>query len=91
VPVDLEGILSKALSMRNFLAHQYFRERAELFMNERGREDMIAELQDAQKLFELADERLFEVVRPIRERYGLTDDVLKSYESEYLKRYESEL
>jgi hypothetical protein len=39
----------------------FFRERAETFMSREGREKMIEELKNAQKLFDAADERLTEV------------------------------
>jgi len=50
--------LSKARELRNFLAHRYFRERAEEFISRMGRHSMLAELQDAQRLFEQVDEEL---------------------------------
>jgi len=91
VPPDLEGLLAEALERRNFLAHHYFRERAEVFMSFAGREKMIEELQRAQKLFDEADARLTEVAKPLRERYGLTDERLRPYEDEYFKRFQHDL
>ena len=41
VPDDLESLLSAALKNRNWLAHHYFRERSDEFMNEAGRMKMI--------------------------------------------------
>src|SRR5437879_2832975 len=38
LPADVEDLLAQALSMRNWLCHDYFRERAVEFMTERGRE-----------------------------------------------------
>jgi hypothetical protein len=87
VPTDLENILADALKTRNFLAHHFFRERAESFMSRDGREKMIQELERAQKLFEVADERLSAVAKPLREKYGLSDERLKPFEEEYFKRF----
>lgn len=91
VPDDLEDLLTEALAKRNFLAHHYFRERAEAFMSHSGREQMIAELQEAQKLFERADDRLDKVTTPLLERYGLTDDKLKPFMDEYMARFANDL
>src|ERR1700761_7090924 len=43
----LEDELIRAVTLRNFLAHSYFRERAAAFMSHDGRERMIAELEQA--------------------------------------------
>lgn len=91
VPVELEGLLSKALTTRNFLAHHFFRERAEAFMSKDGREAMIRELQSAQELFETADEKLTSIVKPLREKYGLTDERLKPFEEEYFQGIKRDL
>ncbi|NWF74715.1 MAG: hypothetical protein HXY51_16990 [Nitrospirae bacterium] len=91
VPSDLEALLARALEKRNFLSHYYFRERAEMFMSRKGRDQMIDELQQAGKLFETADERLTEVAKPLREKYGLTDERLKPLEEAYFKTVKHDL
>ncbi len=91
VPNDLEGLLTEALKKRNFLTHHFFRERAELFMSRHGREKMIQELERAQKIFDAADERLTEIAKPLREKYGLSDERLKPFEEQYFKRFEDDL
>lgn len=74
VPSQLDMLLGTALSKRNWLTHYYFRERAAEFTSNPGRERMIAELEEARALFEGAGTLLDSVVRPIRERYGITDE-----------------
>jgi hypothetical protein len=91
VPTDLEGLLTDALKTRNFLTHHYFRERAESFMSRDGREKMIQELERAQRLFDAADERLTEIAKPLREKYGLSDERLKPFEEQYFKRFAHDL
>jgi hypothetical protein len=91
VPADLEGLLTTALKTRNFLAHHFFRERAEPFMSRDGREKIIQELERAQRLFEAADERLTEIAKPLREKYGLTDEKLEPFEQEYLNKFKNDL
>jgi hypothetical protein len=77
-PVDpsLADLLSDALQKRNWLAHHYFRERAEAFLTSTGRLGMIAELESAQTLFRNADSALENAVEPARLKAGLTDELL---------------
>ena len=91
VPPDLEGLLTEALEKRNYLAHHFFRERAEAFMSWKGREKMIEELHGAQKLFDDADARLTVVERQLREKYGLTDDRLRPWEEKHIKSFERDI
>ena len=88
VPTTLEGLLAKALDRRNWLAHDYFRERAEDFMSARGRNRMIEELEEAQALFRTADEELDKVAKPLREKYGYTEEKLNALYEE-MKRNSS--
>ena len=91
IPEGLESLLRKALVKRNWLAHEYFRERAVDFMNEEGRNRMIQELQEAQSLFEEADNALENVFRPVREKYGITDEWLKEHMEEWISQYNIDL
>lgn len=91
VPTELEELLTDALKTRNFLTHHFFRERAEVYMSRDGREKMIHELERAQRLFEAADEKLLETVKPLREKFGLTDERMTPIEEEYLKRFKKDL
>ena len=75
-PDRVELLFGKALTKRNWLAHHYFRERAEDFVSAAGRDHMIAELEEAQSLVREADAELDDVVKPLRIRYGYTDEEL---------------
>lgn len=75
---SLNNILTKALKERNRLAHHYFRERAKEFISSIGREKMITELQESQRLFENADKDLEIILAPIREQYGYSKDTIES-------------
>ena len=79
-PPDLELLLTEALNRRNFLAHHYFREKAEKFVTRDGRSNMPHEIQNDQQLFENADDELSKVMAPFRVTHGITDSV---YEAEY--------
>ena len=76
VPPDLVDALAKALRIRNRLAHEYFRERAAIFMTNDGCLAMIEELQGWQTVFADVGARLGDVVRPIGERFGITAEAL---------------
>ena len=91
VPSNLEQLLVKSLKKRNWLAHDYFRERAVDFMSKVGRDGMIQELQGAQELFTQTEKALDAVVRPIRERQGLTDDRLQSIVEHWKSQFEADI
>lgn len=78
VPPDLEELLRQALKTRNWLCHDYFRERAAEFMTPAGRDKMLAELEAARELLSRADKGLAAVVRPLADRCGLTEAVLEA-------------
>jgi len=91
IPGDLESTLADALTKRNFLAHHFFRERSDEFMSQEGREKMIAELQDAQALFEAADAKLAEATKSAREKYGFTDERIEQMIEERLRTIKHDL
>ena len=82
IPGGLDLMLSGALRLRNFLAHDYFRERAEQFVTRGGCGQMIRELQDYQELFDKADKLLGDALAPLRNEHGITDAML---DEEYKK------
>ena len=91
VPAELEQVLKQALETRNWLSHHYFRERAMDFLSEAGRDRMTAELEEARDLFDAADKALDAVVRPIRQRYGYSEEILAKLEEEMFKEARGEL
>jgi hypothetical protein len=84
-PDDLKADLLCAKQTRDFVAHHFFRERAEEFMTKRGRDQMIAELRQAQALFNAVDERLSQFMRPIREKIGMVDEILEPHIDRYIR------
>jgi hypothetical protein len=78
VPPDFEAMLGDALRRRNWLVHHYFRERATELMTSSGRGKMIDELMAAQQLLSFTDQALDQVIRPIRERYGISDEAVQA-------------
>lgn len=74
---DLETLLRDALTKRNWLVHDFFRERATEFMSFTGREQMLDEVGECRDLFQDADQRLEAIVTPLRNRAGITDEVIE--------------
>jgi len=86
VSPDLSEKLSKALEMRNWLAHHYFRERAQNFLISSGRKNMIFELQQAVNMFREADEHLSVTLNPLLEKYGITEESIARISQEMLSK-----
>jgi len=76
VPPDVEKLLNEALRKRNRLTHEFFREFAEHFMNAKGRDEMLAWLQDAESMFQRANTELKSLTTQIREKYGITEEAI---------------
>jgi hypothetical protein len=76
VDADLEQLLHDALSKRNWLVHDFFRERAAEFMSATGRERMLSEVDRCRHLLQSADKRLETTVGPLRTKAGITDELL---------------
>jgi hypothetical protein len=68
----LDDLLIKAVRLRNFLAHQYFRQRAAAFMTEVGQKQMIKELDEATAFFREVDDRIKPLVMEIIEALGVS-------------------
>ena len=85
IPDEVSALLGEALSKRNWLAHGYFWDRAADFMTDSGCVRMISELEMVQEVFEGAVQKLDAIVRPIRERFGLTDEAIAAEASNLVR------
>ena len=74
LPPGLEERLREALKVRNYLCHNFFRERVVECNSTTGRDKLLSELSDARELLEAADEMLTAVVEPYSESCGLTQE-----------------
>jgi hypothetical protein len=86
VPTNLASKLENALRLRNWLAHDYFRERATEWLSREGRDRMISELEEYGKSFVEADRLLSATFKPVRENYGFTDERLQREYQEYIAK-----
>lgn len=76
LPAELTGDIRAAVATRNFLAHHFWFERAHLMFNVNNVNQLISELNGYAEIFDRLDTRVDEWSEPIRQRLGLTDEVL---------------
>lgn len=76
VSTSLSKKLSEALKIRNWLAHDYFRERAREFLSSEGRMSMIKELDNATNILNEADIELSITLEPVLKKYGITEELI---------------
>jgi len=77
VGTELESLLREALRRRNWLIHDFFRERATELISSAGRDQMLHEVDECRELFQTVDERLETIVAPLRRKLGITDELLE--------------
>jgi hypothetical protein len=75
-PIDLahlEGDLTRAVELRNFLAHHYFRERIDALTTQEGCKNMLAELEQAVNLLNGVVQKLRSITRNMVNEFGGPD------------------
>lgn len=77
----LEDLLVRAVRLRNFLAHEYFRQRAAAFLTEEGKVQMIKELQSAVSFFEEIDTKLEPLTAQMLSAIGVDKHMPEAMES----------
>jgi len=78
LPAELSGDLQEAVDRRNFLAHHFWFERAQLMFSVENVRQLLAELDRYAQLFERLDIRVSEWSEPKRRELGLTDEVVQA-------------
>lgn len=79
LPAELLERLREAKVQRDRLAHRFFREHDEDFLNRSGRTRMIVECEGAVELFSAIDRDLEEHMRPRREKHGITSEWIEGH------------
>lgn len=82
---DFEKNIEKALEKRNWLAHNYFWERAGHFMTFEGRNFMLKELQEITSFFEVLDDYLTKINVEWVKKNGITTEFLEKQMEELVK------
>lgn len=90
VPFDKNLIdqISKARTIRNHLAHNYFWEHAADLLSEEGQEKMIFELTATAERFKNLDDRLTKIIDAYSQQIGITEKMIAT-EIEKLKKSDS--
>ncbi|MEU5913634.1 hypothetical protein [Micromonospora sp. NPDC047527] len=84
---QLAADLTRALRLRNHLAHAFWRDRAEDFCSDEGRARMISFLIDARRLFQDVDERLSSTIGAAAiTDWGVTPEVVEAWYQDKLQR-----
>jgi hypothetical protein len=87
---SLKALIAEAKVQRDFLAHHFWRERAEWFASRRGRDNLIAELKKATGQFDAVDHALTKFMQPHYDQIGLTQEVFAANTAKYLQSLASD-
>jgi len=82
LPVHFREQIREAIKKRNFLAHHFWFERANRFLNSAGRQEMIAELVGLRNLFSQLDKATSDVCEEKLREFGITEEELKKAATE---------
>ena len=88
IPPNLGKTLENALQKRNWLAHDYFWERAGELLTNRGREKMITELTDLSDLFSKLDVHLEKIYSDWSHKIGLSEKIIEEQMKHLIKKHE---
>jgi hypothetical protein len=78
MPQALEGRLARALILRNWLAHEYFWQRAPSALTRNGRDQMIVELQEAADYLRSVDQELTDVTDSWLAQHGVSRETIEA-------------
>lgn len=77
LPAEFAGEIRQAADTRNFLAHHFWFDRAHLMFGVNNVRQLIAELDGYAEMFDRLDAQVSEWSEPMRQRLGLTDEMLE--------------
>lgn len=84
--MEFEDKLCRAVKLRNFLAHGYFRERTSAFMTKEGQQAMIRELQAAAEFLENVNAEFEALELDMAQALGATEEHLAEMHASLPKR-----
>ncbi|MBS0526432.1 MAG: hypothetical protein JSS04_22570 [Proteobacteria bacterium] len=79
--------LKECIRKRNYIAHHFFRVRAEDFLDQSSRSRMIDDLVEIQELFERTIDAFEAALQPAWDRYGFTKERREQIADEYLREF----
>lgn len=74
--------LTTLLKKRNYLVHDYFKDKIHMFYNQLGRETMISEFNELTDAFKEMDAGLYKKTESIMNDMGITAEILKEFYAE---------
>ena len=80
----LEDRLTRAVNVRNWLAHKYFSERSREILSARGREVMISELQEQADFLQALDTEFTEMMEKWLNRMGVSNENIRAEMERFL-------
>lgn len=89
-PNDIQEQLELALSKRNFLAHRFWFEKNYLMFDEQGLLQLQCELMEFTDFFDRLDKLIQDFFIPIREKFGITDEILQEVYGKLLQGEQDE-
>jgi hypothetical protein len=78
LPLNPDDDIGDALDKRNYLNHRFFREHAEAFLSCSGRQKMLMELAEIQKVLQEADQMMTLVCGALIKFLGITPEMLNA-------------
>jgi hypothetical protein len=88
---EIEQLLKQSLDKRNWLAHSYFPNRTTEFLSASGREKMIDELLELRDLFFEVDDILFDIVKKVALKYGMSERKLEQIVADISKEANADI
>jgi hypothetical protein len=79
IPPNLEKTLAESLKKRNWLAHDYFWERAGHMLTPRGKEKMIEELTILSEFFSKLDAHLTKISEKWLKKIGISEETINAH------------
>jgi len=79
IPPNLDKTLAEALKKRNWLAHDYFWERAGHMLTPRGKEKMIEELTSLSEYFSKLDAHLTKISEKWLKKIGISEETINEH------------
>ena len=77
LPAELAGEIRQAVDTRNFLAHHFWFDRAHFMFSVNNVHQLITELDGYVEMFAQLDARVSEWLKLMRQKFGLTDEMLE--------------
>lgn len=83
---ELADAIREGKTLRDFLAHHFYRERAVDFAARAGRDRMIAELMAMQEKFRALDRRVQDLTGPVKAKLGIEEETIGAFAEDFIRK-----